>query len=104
LEKNKYHIICSRLLLIVFVVGQLVLYGHQHKFNAPISKAQGSSQQQTITEKCQLCDAMHHNNMVISHHVYFQPALISNPIYVPDTYDFVSISLILSAGRSPPLS
>jgi hypothetical protein len=104
LKKNKYHILCARLLLLIFVAGQAILYGHQHGSNATALKVHPSAHQQTVTEKCQLCDAMHFSRATINHQVYFQPAAAGITLFIPDAYNFVSMSLILSAGRSPPLS
>jgi hypothetical protein len=47
---------------------------------------------------------MHHNSMTIADHQYFTPIVSADYFYTPCQYDFVSIALILSAGRSPPLS
>jgi hypothetical protein len=104
LKRNKYHILCARLLLLIFVAGQAILYGHQHNTNFVISKIQGSKHRQTVSEKCQLCDAMHFNSATLNHQIHFQAALTSTSLFIPGTYDFISLSLILSAGRSPPLS
>jgi hypothetical protein len=89
--------------LIFFIAGQVILYAHQHQNNNGVGKVSSLSFQQTITQKCQLCDAMHHNNTVLTHHVYFQPIVFSHWFFVNPTYDFISLSLILSSGRAPPV-
>ena len=104
LKQNKYHILFARLLLVIFVAGQIVLYGHQHKVNTVLNKVHSRSSQQTITEKCQLCDAMHFNSMVINVHLHVAQVAVSHYDYKAVTYTFVSLSLILSTGRAPPLS
>jgi hypothetical protein len=104
LKKSAYHIFCSRLLLVLFVAGQLLLYSHQHKVNDIVSHLKHRSAQQTVTEKCQLCDAMHHNTMVVDAHYYVAPIVVSYRSYKAVTYTFVSLSLILSTGRAPPIS
>ena len=104
MKKNKSHIIGARLLLFIFVAGQVILYGHQHKVNTIFSKVHSSTSQQTVTEKCQLCDAMHFNSMVINLRHYVMPVAVSHYDYKAVTYTFVSLSLILSTGRAPPLS
>jgi len=63
-----------------------------------------SQNKTTLSEKCQLCDAMHHNAMALTDHQYFIPNISSDHVYKQGKYDFVSIALILSAGRSPPVS
>ena len=95
--------IYSRLLLIIFIAGQIVLYGHHHSSNGSRINAHSSSGQ-TITEKCQLCDAMHFNHAVIHQQVPVAPAQTAAPVYVHIAYNFISVALVLSAGRSPPVS
>jgi hypothetical protein len=107
LKKGKFHIFYAWLLLIFFVAGQVAVYGHHHKLNRATSRLirhQTSSSQQTVTEKCQLCDAMHHNTMVVNGHYYIAPIVVNQYNYKTVTYSFVSISLILSSGRAPPIS
>jgi hypothetical protein len=104
LKKSAYHIFCSWLLLILFVAGQVVLYSHQHKLNNLVGHLKHSSSQQIVTEKCQICDAMHQNTMVISAHYGVVPVVVSHYDYKAVTYTFVSLSLILSTGRAPPVS
>lgn len=104
LKKSNYQVFCSRLLLILFVAGQVILYSHQHKFNNTRSHFKHHTAQQTVTEKCQLCDAMHHNTMVVGSHYYAVPVVVSHYDYKAVTYTFVSLSLILSTGRAPPVS
>jgi hypothetical protein len=95
--------IYSRLLLIIFIAGQIVLYGHQHSSNGWRVKAHSASQQ-TITEKCQLCDAMHLKHSVLHQQVHVAPVQTATPIYIHFAYDFISLVLVRSAGRSPPVS
>jgi hypothetical protein len=105
LKKSKFHIIYAWIVLICFIAGQLIVYTHQHNTRLAISNTHKTSQnQQTVTEKCQLCDAMHHNNMVSVSHQYFIPTVSADHFYKQGQYNFVSVALILSAGRSPPLS
>jgi hypothetical protein len=92
------------LLLLIFVAGQVVLYGHQHKVNTAFSKVHSGTSKQTITEKCQLCDVMHHNTMAVCVLYGVPPAVISHYDYKAVAYTFVSLSLILSTGRAPPVS
>jgi hypothetical protein len=104
LKSNKCHIQLARLLLFIFVAGQVILYGHQHAVNTSLSKVHSRASQQTITEKCQLCDAMHFNSMVINVQLHIAPIAVSHYNYQAVTYTFVSLSLILSTGRGPPVS
>ena len=92
------------LLLVLFVAGQAAIYAHSHQSNGTTVKSQHSTSQQTVTEKCQLCDAMHHNFMAVNVAAATAPAAISQYAYKTVAYSFVSFSLILSTGRAPPVS
>jgi hypothetical protein len=105
-KKSKQRIFLSRLLLIIFAAGQVIGYSHQHRTNVAsiTNKAAHQSSQQHISEKCQLCDAMHHNQVVLSSQVYAQTTPANFQFFTAACYDFVSISLIHSHGRAPPVS
>ena len=79
-----------------------MVYTHQHWVR--YKTHQTAQNQTTVSEKCQICDAMHHTSMTLTDNHYFIPNISSDHIYKQGKYDFVSISLILSAGRSPPAS
>jgi len=81
-----------------------MVFAHQHNV-APktYSYAKGISQT-TVTDKCYLCDVMHHNAMVISSNTYVNPIAVSFHVFKNTEYSFKSIQLILSGGRAPPLS
>jgi hypothetical protein len=107
LKRSKYHIICSWILLTCFVAGQFMVYAHQHNGAKGISKTYGISKnipEQTIKEKCYLCDAMHHNVMVTATQVYFNAITVARHVFKNVEYSFTSIQLILSSGRAPPAS
>jgi hypothetical protein len=81
------------------------VYAHYHPNRlGRYSFSKHQSTRTTISEKCQLCDAMHHSNISQNTHIYFVPLSTSEHIYKPGQYDFISISLILSSGRAPPVS
>jgi hypothetical protein len=105
-KKSKQQIFLSRLLLIIFAAGQVIVYSHQHHANVAsiTNKAAHQSSRQQISENCQLCDAMHHSQVVLSSQVYVQTTPASFQLFTAGCYDFVSISLILSPGRAPPVS
>ncbi|WP_184543650.1 hypothetical protein [Mucilaginibacter sp. FT3.2] len=106
MKKNKLNIIYSWLLLVCFVAGQYMVYSHQHQLVKGISKtasATGTHPQQTLKEKCDMCDAMHHTFAVIDTPLYATPQLAVMHFFKPCNYDFVSISLVLAAGRAPPV-
>jgi hypothetical protein len=106
LKTNRKHIALAWILLFCFAAGQWVVGSHQHSFPKELT-AKHSQQDQhrsVVSENCQLCDAMHHQTMVISTPVYFAPVTISKYHYKDARYEFTSIALILSAGRSPPMA
>jgi hypothetical protein len=109
LKKNKVNVFCAWILLLCFVAGQYMVGIHQH--NALLKSQVTYSQSKhlpgavhTIQEKCYFCDAMHHNAMDIAHQTYFCPAVVTGHVYKAGDYNFVSIALILSAGRAPPVT
>lgn len=107
LKKGKYHIICSWILLVCFIAGQYMVYTHQHKVAKNTCKPAFVAKnipQQTVAEKCYLCDVMHHNVMVNTQKVYFNPAIGAIHVFKSVAYNFTSIQLILSGGRAPPTS
>jgi hypothetical protein len=105
LKGEKRHIIYTWIVLICFIAGQGMVYAHQHLIKSSIHHThQSSPNLQKITEKCQLCDAMHHNGMLTADHQYFTPIVTTDHFYTPGKYNFTSIALIRSAGRSPPVS
>jgi hypothetical protein len=101
MKKGKRHFLYAFTLLICFAAGQWAIYAHQHKTarltNAPVHG-------QVLTEKCQLCDAMHHNSMIKHSTTVFTPIAVANHFFKQGKYDFVSFALILSSGRAPPVS
>jgi hypothetical protein len=104
LKINKYVIIRAWMLLIFFAAGQVVIYAHQHPSSLSNAGADShSSSKQVFTEKCSLCDAMHFNHMDIVHAASALPVAAGSYVYIRSDYNFITLSLILAAGRSPPL-
>jgi len=104
-KKSKRHIIYTWIVMICFVAGQWAVYAHSHRGSKNLTNWSKSLHNQvSVTEKCQLCDAMHHNSMLQVTHTYFAPFTTTEQFYQQGQYDFVSIALILSAGRAPPVS
>ena len=82
-----------------------MVYAHQHNIAVGAAKVYSLAKEQprqTVTEKCSLCDVMHHNTMVNTTQVYTTPVVVSTHFYKVFNYTFTSIQLILSGGRSPP--
>ncbi|MCC8425037.1 hypothetical protein [Mucilaginibacter sp. UR6-11] len=108
MKNNKANIFYAWLLMFCFIAGQYTVYTHQHKVIAGIAaKTRGVAKNQSRTvvqEKCSMCDAMHHTNAVINTYTYFSPNIVTKHFYRVYNYDFVSIALILSAGRAPPVA
>ena len=86
-----------------------MVYAHQHYINknahasASACHSKGSSQP-TVSEKCALCDSMHHVNMEIANHTSYDTIASTNFVFKPFEYEFISIALILSPGRAPPVA
>jgi hypothetical protein len=84
-----------------------MVYAHQHQAFSQAGKITRTSgkgnDRPAIKEKCDLCDVMHHNAMLLSAQNYLQPANISHYVNQSSRPDFKSIQLILSGGRAPPL-
>jgi len=105
LKKNRSYLIGAWLLLVFFVGGQVMLFAHQHKVSKFEFGRHGHTNQQTVTEKCSLCDAMHFNTMVANEHIPVVHLLVATHYdYKAVTRSFISLSLILSPGRAPPVS
>jgi hypothetical protein len=84
-----------------------MVYAHQHhitKGKIKFSVTSGKSSQQTVREKCNLCDAMHHTTMIAGESFHLSNTGFKIPAYTPFEYKFTSIQIVLAAGRAPPLS
>jgi len=109
LKRNKAHIVYSWLLLVCFIAGQYMVYEHQHKINAGSGtnayRHAANPSGTIVQEKCSLCDAMHFNTMIANEHPPIVHLLIASHYdHKAVTRTFVSLSLILSPGRAPPVS
>jgi len=104
LKERKNHIIFSWLLLLFFVAGQVVLYSHHHGAEPTVVKVNHQISGKSVSEKCGLCDAMRFNSMEINQAVSSNHLLAIDFFFIVNPTDFVSFSLISSAGRSPPVS
>jgi hypothetical protein len=90
-------------------VGQYTVTIHQHIILKQSQSTSGITKHKpshttTIQEKCYLCDAMHHTAMVLNHPSYYHPIIATNHLFKVGDYNFKSISLILAAGRGPPVA
>lgn len=108
MKRNKYNVFCAWILLICFAAGQYMVYVHQHNIlQKNISSVSVSKNHPkpalVLQEKCYMCDAMHYNAMIINHNAYYFPVVVQDHIYKTGDYDFISIALVLSAGRAPPV-
>jgi len=105
-QKNKLNKVYSWLLLICFLAGQYIVYTHQHKAVNGIVKTvilKHQHPQQTVQEKCNLCDAMHHTHAVINNALSVTHQLAVPHVYKAHEYGFISFSLVLASGRAPPV-
>jgi len=108
LKKNKFNIFCAWALLICFIAGQYMVYVHQHTIWQKSTSIHSTTKNQpkpvvAVQEKCYMCDAMHHAAITADQLVYFNPVIAVDRVYMVGDYDFVSIALMLSAGRAPPI-
>lgn len=92
-------------MLICFTAGQYMMYAHQHQIvragtTRDVAK---NTSRQTVTEKCSLCDVMHHNVMVTAAAAGFDAITVLSHTFKNLVYNFTSIQLILSSGRAPPV-
>lgn len=105
MKTRKYHIVYSWILLICFVAGQYMVYSHQHNIDGTTGKNHRLSKnltQQTVKEKCSLCDVMHHTAMVKPGLLMFKPFNVTHSVYISRQYKFANIPLIFSSDRGPP--
>lgn len=105
MNNRKASKILSWLLLLFFVVGQIIIYAHQHhsKYNALIFHARHSSDKQIVQEKCFFCDQMHHAQIDCVQPLNY--CSILNPvtwIYLNKLHHYVGSPLVHADGLSPP--
>ena len=91
------------------MAGQLMVIVHQHNVLKKSSSLYSVAKHQpkpahVLTEKCYVCDAMHQTAAILTQTTYYIPVVTSQPVYQVGDYNFISISLILAAGRAPPVS
>jgi hypothetical protein len=105
LKKQKLHIRFAWVLLLCFIAGQTMVYSHQHHARVGLSTGHVTKSPQagqTLSEKCNLCDMMHHTHMAIFNDTPISPVVTVLYKHYNRQHDYVGIALILSAGRSPP--
>ena len=108
LKRNKYHIIHAWILLLCFIAGQFVVYGHTHPGNVSNTRLsyhnRDTQPKTTVSENCRLCDAMQHNAMAVNSTAYFAPVVVTRHVYKEVNYQFIGYSFIYAAGRAPPMA
>ncbi|MBD1393733.1 hypothetical protein [Mucilaginibacter glaciei] len=106
MKKSTYHIICAWVLLLSFIAGQYMVYAHQHFVNkgahTTVCHSPLKSSQPTVSEKCAVCDSMHHVNMELVSPASYCTVDYADFVFHTFQYNFTSIALILAAGRGPP--
>ncbi|MVN20156.1 hypothetical protein [Mucilaginibacter arboris] len=107
MNKRKVHQILSRLLLLFFVVGQIIIYAHQHhsKYHTLIVGSPHSADKHTVVqEKCTFCDQMHHAPInCVQKPDYCTVLTAIARIYISKQYHYKGNSLIHADGLSPPV-
>ena len=105
MNKNRRHILYTWIILVCFAAGQWSVYAHYHAISrSQLTSSATAKHQHTISEKCQLCDAMHHTAMLHQSQLLLTAISVTNVNYQPCQYNFVSQSIVLASGRAPPLS
>ncbi len=83
-----------------------MVYAHQHYINkgahTTVCHSPSKSAQPTVSEKCAVCDSMHHINMELVNHISYPKVAATTFTYKTLQYQSKSISLILASGRGPP--
>jgi hypothetical protein len=105
LKTRKYYIVGSWILLTCFVAGQYMIFAHQHhiiKGSTKINNICKKLPRQTVSEKCYLCDVMHHNVMTTTPQAYFNPITSDSYFFKRFEHNFTSVQLNISGGRAPP--
>ncbi|WP_345333522.1 hypothetical protein [Mucilaginibacter defluvii] len=104
MKKKRYTLIAAWLMLFCFIAGQVIVYSHQHHILKGIHHTDALLKGQTqVSEKCQICDSMHHTDMELQQNyaaINLQAALFTHSSIV---IDFKSFGLILADGLSPPV-
>jgi hypothetical protein len=81
-----------------------MVFVHQHKTIKGTTYASAPTGQQTVKEKCDMCDVMHHHVMDTTISSGFFISVSASPLLKVFNYHFTSIQLILSCGRAPPFT
>lgn len=104
----KKHIICARLLLLVFISGQLVLFTHQHeiaKCCGEISRAHfaksGYHANKTF-QTCFLCDVILHKKMLLNNFYSFKAYYTTTTLKILFIHSFQLIFAKEARSRAPP--
>lgn len=101
LKRKTYRVLASLLLLLVFVTGQAIVYGHTHHINADHMHLSGKKV--NTDSRCQICDQNAHVHLYLD----LPPEFFFQLSYTNTTFFFVaayqSIKLLLSGNRGPPV-
>jgi len=82
-----------------------MIYAHSHAGSSVLQgthRLAKSAPQQTVQEKCYFCDVLHHNPMVISVQVFFNPVHLTRHLFKAVVFDFAVTQRLHSPGRAPP--
>jgi hypothetical protein len=92
------------MLLITFVSGQLILFAHTHKFDAPAAKHYSQKDKSKLSdENCPVC-AQHGNAQLLlpQNNAFHFWSLTSSYRPIAPAVLYQSIELLLSGNRGPP--
>jgi hypothetical protein len=100
-KKRSAKILASLMLLMTFVIGQVIVYGHNHKAEQSIS-GYAKKGSKTTENKCPVCVQHGHVQLFLQthHFFFFKEAGSYHEVTYVATYQ--SIKLLLSGNRGPP--
>ncbi|WP_147238725.1 hypothetical protein [Mucilaginibacter hurinus] len=103
MNTSRYKLLAAWLLLFCFIAGQAMVYAHKHHILKYADAHHPDSEARDFTEKCKLCDVMHHSDIAITQNeglaANLPVVLFAHPQVA---FNFTSLGLILSDGLSPP--
>jgi hypothetical protein len=103
LKKRINKILASFILLLTFVIGQVIVFAHNHNAEAAsINYAVKKHKASAIDAKCQICSQSGHVQLLLQTHQLFFYTTSQSHQFVVYTAVYQSIKLLLSGNRGPP--
>jgi len=104
LKKRQAKILSSLLLLLTFVVGQVIIFAHTHKFDHQTAKhyAAQKDKSKVSEDNCPICVQHGNVQLLLQQHQFSFWSLSSSYTPVAFSAIYQSIELLLSGNRGPP--